>query len=90
MRVDTHVYEGYDVPPNYDSLIAKIIVHDADRPAALARASRALGELEIEGISTTRELFLEMLQDAPIREGRYTTGYLAEAAPRLSKLGSGA
>jgi acetyl-CoA carboxylase, biotin carboxylase subunit len=89
VRVDTHVYEGYTVPPNYDSLIAKIVVHDADRPAALARAARALGELEIEGIATTRELFLEMLDDAPIREGRYTTGYLDEAAPRLSTLGSG-
>jgi biotin carboxylase len=54
------------------------------------RASRALGELEVEGISTTRELFLEMLQDAPIREGRYTTGYLDEAAPRLATLGPGA
>jgi acetyl-CoA carboxylase biotin carboxylase subunit len=90
VRVDTHVYEGYDVPPNYDSLIAKIVVRDIDRPAALMRASRALGELEVEGISTTRELFLEMLQDAPIREGRYTTGYLDEAAPRLSTLGPGA
>jgi acetyl-CoA carboxylase biotin carboxylase subunit len=89
VRVDTHVYEGYTVPPNYDSLIAKIVVRDADRPSALARASRALGELEIEGISTTRELFLEMLQDAPIREGRYTTGYLDEAAPRLTTLGTG-
>jgi acetyl-CoA carboxylase, biotin carboxylase subunit len=90
VRVDTHVYEGYDVPPNYDSLIAKIVVHDADRASALARASRALGELEVEGIATTRDLFLEMLEDAPIREGRYTTGYLAEAAPRLSTLGPGA
>jgi acetyl-CoA carboxylase biotin carboxylase subunit len=87
VRVDTHVYEGYRVPPNYDSLIAKIVVHDADRPGALARARRALGELEVEGIATTRELFLEMLQDEPIRRGRYTTGYLDEAAPRLTTLG---
>jgi acetyl/propionyl-CoA carboxylase alpha subunit len=90
VRVDTHVYEGYDVPSNYDSLIAKIVVRDVDRPQAIARAARALGELEIEGISTTRELFLEMLGDAPIREGRYTTGYLAEAAPRLPSLGPAA
>jgi acetyl-CoA carboxylase, biotin carboxylase subunit len=87
VRVDTHVYEGYDVPSNYDSLLAKIVVHDADRPLAIARAQRALGELEIKGIATTRELFLEMLDDAPIRDGRYTTGYLAEAGPRLSSLG---
>jgi acetyl-CoA carboxylase biotin carboxylase subunit len=90
VRVDTHVYEGYDVPSNYDSLIAKIVVRDVDRHQAIARAQRALGELEIEGISTTRELFLEMLGDAPIREGRYTTGYLAEAAPRLPSLGPAA
>ena len=54
----------------------------------LKAAPEAFHELlEIEGISTTRELFLEMLRDAPIREGRYTTGYLAEAAPRLPSLG---
>ena len=62
-------------------------MRDIDRPAASPARARALGELEVEGISTTRELFLEMLGDAPIREGRYTTGYLAEAAPRLPSLG---
>jgi acetyl-CoA carboxylase biotin carboxylase subunit len=87
VRVDTHVYEGYRVPPNYDSLIAKVVVHDVDRPSALARAARALGELEVEGIATTRDLFLEMLGDAPIRAGTYTTGYLDAAAPRLTTLG---
>ena len=52
VRVDTHVYAGYVVPPNYDSLLAKVIVHDVDRPAALRRARRCLDEIVIEGIRT--------------------------------------
>jgi acetyl-CoA carboxylase biotin carboxylase subunit len=50
VRVDTHVYAGYVVPANYDSLLAKVIVHDVDRPAALRRARRCLDEMVIEGI----------------------------------------
>ena len=53
VRVDTHLYEGYAVPPNYDSLLAKLIVWDEDRPAAVSRASRALAELVVEGVPTT-------------------------------------
>src|SRR6185437_16143047 len=63
VRVDTHAYEGYRVPPFYDSLLAKVIVHGGDREQAMARARRALGELEIEGVATTRELFLEILDE---------------------------
>src|SRR5262249_49821972 len=62
VRVDTAVEDGSVVPPFYDSLIAKVIVWDADRPAAIARAVRALGELEIDGVPTTRETALEILQ----------------------------
>ena len=67
MRVDTAVEDGAEIPPYYDSLIAKVIVHDDDRPAALARAERALEELTVEGIPTTRELALEILRS----EGRH-------------------
>jgi acetyl-CoA carboxylase, biotin carboxylase subunit len=88
VRVDTHAYEGYRVPPFYDSMLAKVLVHGADRHEALARARRALGELEIEGVTTTRELFLEILEEPGFRDGQYTTAYLdqvRDALPSLSE-----
>jgi acetyl-CoA carboxylase, biotin carboxylase subunit len=87
VRVDTHAYEGYLVPPNYDSLIGKLIVRDTDRPAALRRAAQALRELEVEGIATTAPLFADMLDDPPFRDGQYTTSYIDEAQARLASLG---
>jgi acetyl-CoA carboxylase biotin carboxylase subunit len=86
VRVDTHAYEGYTVPPTYDSLVAKLVVHDVDRAAAVRRAARALDELEVEGVATTAQLFRDMLADGPFLEGRYTTDYIAEAAGRLASL----
>jgi acetyl-CoA carboxylase biotin carboxylase subunit len=86
VRVDTHGYEGYTVPPNYDSLVAKLIVFDDDRPSALARAAQALAEFEVEGVSTTLPLFREMVTEPLFRSGVYTTAYLEEAAGRLSSL----
>jgi acetyl-CoA carboxylase biotin carboxylase subunit len=64
VRVDTHVYEGYAVPPNYDSLIAKVIVWGANRDEAIARGRRALDELRIEGIATTAAFHRRIL-DSP-------------------------
>jgi acetyl-CoA carboxylase biotin carboxylase subunit len=90
VRVDTHLYEGYRVPPFYDSLLAKVIVWGPDRPAALARARRALAELEIEGVATTRDLFLDVLAEPAFASGRYTTAYLPEVAERLPALRSAA
>jgi acetyl-CoA carboxylase biotin carboxylase subunit len=83
VRVDTHVFEGYSIPPFYDSLIAKVIVWAEDRPAAIARARRALGELELDGIPTTRELHLAILGSDGFRSGDYTTGFLAESGAGL-------
>ncbi len=79
VRVDTHVFEGYVIPPFYDSLIAKVIVWADDRPGAIARARRALAELELDGIPTTRELHLAILASDGFRSGDYTTGFLAES-----------
>ena len=76
MRLDTHAFEGYKVPPFYDSLLAKLIVWGADRDEAIARSERALREFEIEGVRTTRELFLDILDEPEFRAGRYTTAYL--------------
>jgi acetyl-CoA carboxylase biotin carboxylase subunit len=78
VRVDTAVEDGSVVPPYYDSLIAKVIVWDADRPAAIARAVRALGELEIDGVPTTRETALEVLQSERFVAGDYDTKFLEE------------
>jgi acetyl-CoA carboxylase biotin carboxylase subunit len=86
VRVDTHVYEGYDVPPFYDSLLAKVVVWDDTRPRAIARAVRALSELELEGVPTTRELALEILQSDDFRAGRATTTWLEDASTRLASL----
>ena len=78
VRVDTHVSRGTTIPPNYDSLIGKLIVWDADRPAAIARGLRALGELEIEGIATTRDFARNVLESEAFTSGDYTTSYLDE------------
>ena len=86
VRVDTHVFEGYVIPPNYDSLIGKLLVWAEDRPAALARARRALSEFELDGVPTTRELAVDILESEDFKSGRYTTAFLAEAS--LATLGA--
>ena len=78
MRVDTAVRDGSEIPPYYDSLIAKLVISDQTRPLALARAIRALRELEVEGVPTTRELALDVLASLPFASGEYTTSTLAE------------
>ena len=83
VRLDTHVEEGYVVPPHYDSLLGKLVVADETRPQAIDRALRALGELVLEGVPTTRELAIDILRSEEFGSGRYSTDYLAEAAERL-------
>jgi acetyl-CoA carboxylase, biotin carboxylase subunit len=86
VRVDTAVESGSEIPPYYDSLIAKVIVSDDDRPAALARAVRVLEELSVEGIPTTRELALDVLRSDGFASGAYSTGYLDEMEAHLPSL----
>ena len=90
VRVDTHMEEGYAIPPFYDSLIAKVIVWGEDREVAIARGRRALSELELEGVPTTRELALDIVSSAEFGGGDYTTSFLADAAPSLESLRGGA
>jgi acetyl-CoA carboxylase biotin carboxylase subunit len=90
VRVDTHVEEGYAIPPFYDSLIAKVIVWGEDRGVAIARGRRALSELELEGVPTTRELALDIVSSEEFGSGDYTTSFLADAAPSLESLRGGA
>jgi acetyl-CoA carboxylase, biotin carboxylase subunit len=86
IRLDTHLEEGTVVPPHYDSLLGKLIVWDESRPEAIARALRALGELQLDGVPTTRALAIDVLRSEGFASGRYSTEYLAEAAAALPAL----
>jgi acetyl-CoA carboxylase, biotin carboxylase subunit len=83
VRLDTHIEDGYRIPPHYDSLLGKLVVWDETRPEAIDRMLRALGELVLEGVPTTRELSIDILRSEEFASGRYSTGYLADAASRL-------
>jgi acetyl-CoA carboxylase biotin carboxylase subunit len=76
VRVDTHLYPGYVVPPYYDALLAKLVVWGPTRSEAIARAARALGEFEVEGLKTTLPLHQEILSNAYFRRGEIATNFL--------------
>ena len=78
VRMDSALYDGYSIPPYYDSLIGKLIVHGGNRHEALARLSRALGELIIDGIDTTVPLFDRLLRETDIISGDYDIHWLEE------------
>jgi acetyl-CoA carboxylase biotin carboxylase subunit len=86
VRLDTYIEDGAEVPPHYDSLLGKLIVWDETRPEAIARALRALGELKVEGVPTTRELAMDVLRSEEFSSGHYSTGYLMEAGAQLPAL----
>ena len=76
VRVDSHCYAGYTIPPTYDSMIAKVIAFGHDRRAAIDRMSRALSEFSIQGVKTTIPLQRAIMQDPDFRRGRYSTGFI--------------
>jgi acetyl-CoA carboxylase biotin carboxylase subunit len=76
VRVDTHAYAGYVIPPYYDSLLAKVIAWGADRPEAIARMRRALMEFEISGVPTTIPFHLMVLDNAFFRRGEVYTNFV--------------
>jgi acetyl-CoA carboxylase biotin carboxylase subunit len=78
VRVDTHVYAGYTIPPNYDSMIGKLIVSAQTREEAITKMERALSEYVIEGVSTTIPFHLQLLQNEEFRKGNYTTKFLED------------
>jgi acetyl-CoA carboxylase biotin carboxylase subunit len=86
VRVDTFVEDGTVISPDYDSLIAKVIVVDGSRRLAIERARRALGELVIEGVPTTRDVLREIIESDEFRSGDYSTSFLEEAGARLPAL----
>ncbi|MFA6001865.1 MAG: acetyl-CoA carboxylase biotin carboxylase subunit [Thermoleophilia bacterium] len=83
VRVDSHLYEGYTIPVFYDSLLAKLIVWDMDRPSAIRRALRALDEYIIEGLVTNKDLCAEILRAPDFAQGSYTTAFIEENMERL-------
>ena len=76
VRMDSALYDGYRIPPYYDSLIGKLIVHGRDRDEALARLKRSLDELIIDGVETTIPLFRALVADPDVRAGDYTIHWL--------------
>jgi acetyl-CoA carboxylase, biotin carboxylase subunit len=83
VRLDTFVEAGCAIPPFYDSLLGKVAVWDEDRPTAISRTLRALGELSVTGIPTTRELAIQILRSEQFASGRYSTSFLEESGRRL-------
>jgi acetyl-CoA carboxylase biotin carboxylase subunit len=86
VRVDTFVEDGSVISPYYDSLIAKVIVSDDTRDACIARARRALRELDVQGVPTTRTAAFEILGSDEFRSGEYSTSFIDEAGARLPAL----
>ena len=90
VRVDTSIYPGYVVPPFYDSMVAKLIVHARTRELAIARMRRALEAFVVEGIKTTIPLHLQIMDDPAFRSGDYSTKFMEEFAARREAALTGA
>ena len=78
VRIDTAIYPGYKIPPTYDSMIAKIIVHGKDRNESIAKMKSALGEFVIDGISTNIDFLYKILEDEDFISNNYDTSFIAK------------
>ena len=78
VRIDTAVYNGYQIPPNYDSMIMKVIVHDKDRASAIAKMRSTLGEVIIEGVQTNLDFQYDILNQKDFLDGNVTTHFIEE------------
>ena len=78
VRMDSAIYQGYSIPPFYDSLIGKLIIHAENREAALLRLQRALGELIVDGVDTTKNLFQDLINENDIKNGNYNIHWLED------------
>jgi acetyl-CoA carboxylase biotin carboxylase subunit len=76
VRIDSHVYAGYTIPPNYDSMIAKVIVSGQSREEVLLRMKRALQEFVIDGIKTTIPFHIKLMDDERFKSGQFTTAFM--------------
>lgn len=77
VRIDTAIYEGYQIPPNYDSMLVKVITYDRDRKTAIRKMIRALDEMEIEGVETNLEFQYDILYQKDFQEGNFTTDFIS-------------
>ena len=85
VRVDTAVYNNYRIPPNYDSMILKLIVRGKDRPSAIAKMRSALGELVIEGINTNLDFQYDIINNKDFEEGNVDTDFIPSHFPDYVK-----
>ena len=85
VRIDSHCYSGYTIPPHYDSMIAKVMTYGRTRELALGRMDRALGEYLIRGIKTNIPFSRAIIRDPHFREGKYTTKFIEEFVERVPK-----
>ena len=86
IRIDTAIYEGYQIPPNYDSMIAKLIVHGNSRNEAIAKMKRALEEFVIEGVDTNIDFLLQIITNLNFIRGNYDTSFIEKEI--LNKTGA--
>ena len=85
IRVDSHVYQGYSVPPNYDSMVGKVIAYGANREQAMSRMRIALSEMVVEGIQTNIPLHRELLNDTRFMRGGVSIHYLEQKLAQEEK-----
>ena len=78
VRIDTAIYPGYKIPPTYDSMIAKIIVHGKDRNESIAKMKSAIAELVVEGIKTNADFILKILEDEDFKNNNYDTSFISK------------
>ena len=78
VRIDTAVYSGYEIPPYYDSMIAKVIVHDKTRASAIDKMRSTLGELVLDGVTTNVDFQYEILNNEDFQAGDFTTDFIEE------------
>ena len=78
VRVDTAIYPGYSIPPTYDSMIAKIIVHGKDRNESIAKMKSSIAELVVEGIKTNADFILKILEDEDFKNNNYDTSFISK------------
>ena len=86
VRLDSHVFAGYRIPPYYDSMIAKLIIRGADRTQALARCQRALSEFVVEGVKTTIPFTQKILANKDFKAGKFDTGFIERMMQDIGKV----
>lgn len=85
MRIDTAIYDGYTIPPNYDSMIAKIITYGVNRNEAISKMKRVLEELVIEGIETNQDFLYEIIRNPDFIRGKFDTSFIEQILEKRGK-----